>query len=86
MAAHGHNLTVVSTDIDQSKPPGTHYILLENQYNEESREFVREMLAAKKEANSFQKVLSYFDDCVHICHGNNHWWILYFSYKQNDQF
>ena len=69
LARRGHNITVISPDIDKNPPPGVHYILIEDQYTEENREFVKEMLAMNQAVDPTFEVYELFALSIEFCRG-----------------
>lgn len=67
MAKRGHNITVFSPDSDKNPPPGVHYILIEDQYTEVHREFVKEMMATNEAVNPIFQVLGLYALCLEFC-------------------
>ncbi|XP_031638676.1 UDP-glucuronosyltransferase 2C1-like [Contarinia nasturtii] len=67
LAGHGHNITVISPDIDKNPPPGIHYILIENQYTDVNRQFLKEMLSAPGATSLIQDALAMFKVRTDIC-------------------
>ncbi|XP_055315550.1 uncharacterized protein LOC129575667 [Sitodiplosis mosellana] len=67
LATRGHNITVISPDIDKNPPLRVHYILIEDQYTEEHRGFVKEMLAANEAVNPIFEVLGIIALCIEFC-------------------
>lgn len=72
LAKRGHNITVFSPDSDKNPPPGVHYILIEDQYTEEHREYVREMLASNETGNPIFEVLGHYAFCIEFCQGKKY--------------
>lgn len=69
LARRGHNITVISPDIDKNPPPGVHYILIEDQYTDQNREFIKEMLAMKQAVDSTSEVYELFEISIEFCRG-----------------
>lgn len=69
MANHGHNITIISADIEQNPPPGVHYILIENQYTAESREFVKEMMRSNEELDATEQIWEMIAISIDFCKG-----------------
>lgn len=67
LANRGHNVTVISPDLDKNPPAGVHYIHMENQYNEIRDGFLREALGATKENSPFLDIFLLQSLCVEYC-------------------
>ncbi|XP_031626641.1 UDP-glucuronosyltransferase 2C1-like [Contarinia nasturtii] len=67
LVGHGHNITVISPDIEKNPPPGIHYILIENQYSDDSRQFIKDMLSAPGPTNLIDDALTMLKVCTGIC-------------------
>lgn len=69
LAKRGHNITVISPDDDKNPPPGVHYILIEDQYTEKNREFVKEMLAMNQAVHPTFEIYELFALSIEFCQG-----------------
>lgn len=67
LARRGHNITVISPDIDKNPTPGVHFILIENQYTEENREFVKQMMTSTERENPLLQAFHLFQLSVEFC-------------------
>lgn len=69
LAAHGHNITVLSPDKDKNAPTGVHYIVMEGLYNDAYHQIVNSMMTQKHEVNPLTAPY-YFDEFWYaICEG-----------------
>lgn len=69
LAARGHNVTVLSPDIDKNAPKGVHYILMEGLYNEAYHEIVKGFFTFQSEMNPLTAPIEFNDFFYGICTG-----------------
>lgn len=70
LAAHGHNVTVISVDRDAKPPKGVHYIYLEGIYDDESiHELQKQLFTISETMNPFTEPISYNDEWYASCLG-----------------
>lgn len=65
LAAHGHNVTVISPDRDEHPPKGVHYIYLEDIYKD-----------VRESAKTLFKVSSTMNPLTEPIHFNNVWYMV----------
>lgn len=67
LAAKGHNLTILSPDIDEKPAPGIHYIWAEKVYSTLYSAF--DLMEVTTEANSFESILTHYEWIYTSCQG-----------------
>lgn len=63
LAARGHNITIISPDIDKNPPKGVHHIYLEGIYNDEWRALQKHLFTYTADLNPLTEPINY----------NNYW-------------
>lgn len=69
MAAHGHNITILTPDIDKKPPKNVHYIYLNGLYNELYEEIVKSFFDQPHPANTFGATIEFTDYMTVTCEG-----------------
>lgn len=69
LAAKGHNLTILSSDIDQGTTPGIHYIWAEKVYSTLYNGSNAIVLTDMIEESPYEGVLSFYGWCAASCQG-----------------
>lgn len=67
LAERGHNVTVISPDLDKNPPAGVHYIHMENQYDDQRDELLKGMLSTTEHPGPFAEVLFLHQICINYC-------------------
>lgn len=69
LAAHGHNVTVLSPDSDKNAPNGVHYIQMMGLYNEYYDAYAKSVFVPR-EMNAYEISTEFFDFMEIICKGS----------------
>lgn len=69
IAAHGHNVTVLSPDIDKNAPKGVHYINIEGLYSEDYYKIIAGMISFRLHLNPLTAPKEFNDFFYQICSG-----------------
>lgn len=69
LSASGHNITVLSTDIDIVPPTNVHYLLMNNVYTTFAEDYVKTMLERKPSTYPIEEAIEYHYLVYDICKG-----------------
>lgn len=75
MAAHGHNITILTPDIDKKPPTNVHYIYLNGAYHELYQEIIKSYLEQPQPANTFTAAVEFTDYMTVTCEGKTNEYI-----------
>lgn len=78
MAARGHNVTVLSVDVERNAPLNAHYILMENVYEHTFKDEDKTTVFHFSDicTNVFSQTVFYYDLIYRVCDGTfqKAWW------------
>lgn len=72
LAARGHNVTVISPDIDKNAPKGLHYIHLEGIYSDEYIALAKNLFKVSSTMYPLLEPINYNNYWYDSCKGKNH--------------
>lgn len=71
LAAHGHNVTVISADRDKNPPNGVHYIQMEGLYTNGLYDEIVKNAFVPNEKNTFELIAGFTDYMTLTCKSNH---------------